>query len=129
MSTAHWLSLRNAPNSVSSRKAATAPQASRASLGASPKSATVMPASTQTAGSCTMALPSSWPTALPTSPVFAPWMSPMPRPARTSRTTGPRIAKTRWLAAQVIRPTAPASTGSARWADSSLRSRSAACTA
>ena len=39
------------------------------------------------------------------------------------------IANARWLSAHWIRPTAPASTGSARCPDSSVRSRSTACTA
>ena len=99
------------------------------SRGASPNSTAPTAAMTQTAGSCTIAAPStlgSWPAR---SPERRPWASPASSPPPASTTAAPPAATTRWLPAHSTREVAVASTCSARSSASSARSRRVAWTA
>ena len=114
------------------RRPAPRPRAGAAGRTARPRS----PASTQTAGSCTIGPPSSRGTSPPTSPVFSPCVSPAPGRRRPARRPGRAMEKTRWLPTHRSRPTAVASTGlgprrlpprpaAAAWPGSRTRRRSA----
>ncbi len=78
------------------------------------------------AGSRASAAPSSLGTCVPTDPVGMPYPRPADRPAATSSRQAPPTATEIWLSAHRIRPVAAASTGSARFPVSSVRSRSTA---
>ena len=82
---------------------------------------------THTAGICTSAATTIRPN-WPLSPTCTALASPALTPTTRSSAAAPTRAIVRWLHAHVVRPTAVASTGSARSADSSERRRIAACT-